>query len=242
MRQKVENRLCPLPDPPLETEAAKPVKLTRRQRRSLEAAEERDRKNQQEWRTITTMLFQNSTAVGRALVRQMPRSADQQQFINEVMQSVHDGSFLIDRLGTELVIDKRLAAVLISFRKQLIEKYGAGPENTMLIDTAVTYYRNFLEVNGWKGNLALQIEHDFFSRPGPTVEYRRRNGGPEALLKGLKVEEMLKRCLPALLEIAESYARELRNALAALERRRSAPSETVERSQPIRCRIVFRPQ
>ena len=40
----------------------------------------------------------------------------------------------------------------------------------MLIDRAVSAYRDFIRITGWTGNLSIHIEGEFFGADGPKLE------------------------------------------------------------------------
>ncbi len=143
--------------------------------------------------------------------------------------SNEDGSFLIDRLGAGLVVDQDLAVVLLNLRRRLIDEYDTGPAAMMLIDRAVSAYRDFIRVTGWTGNTALMIEAEFFGRDRPRAGLRDRHGE----IRGLTVEEYINRLGQDLIPLAERCGRVMREALAALETVRAVPSSAVERSKPI---------
>jgi hypothetical protein len=109
----------------------------------------------------------------------------------------------------------------------------------MLIDRAACAYQNFLRVEGWVGNLALRIEHEFFGLKGPNADFRDRYGHEGRAIRGLSVEEHLTHLREGLLPLAERCGRVMREALGALEMLRGAPSQAVERSRPTRISITF---
>ncbi len=61
-------------------------------------------------------------------------------------------------------------------------------------------------------------------------------------VRGLTVEEYIKRLGQDLIPLAERCAHVMREALAALEASRGAPSQAVERSRPARISVVFEPR
>jgi hypothetical protein len=112
-------------------------------------ADERDRQRQLEWAMINQALSDNSMAVTRAMHPWHPREGDRERQIERVMSRYEDGSFLIDRLGAEGVIDRDLVVALLHFRERLIGEYGGGPPAIMLIDRAVAAYQDFIRIAGW---------------------------------------------------------------------------------------------
>ena len=112
----------------------------------------------------------------------------------------------------------------------------------MLIDRAVAAYQDFIRVTGWTGNTALMVEHEFFGRDRPILEFRDRHGRGGRQIQGLTVEEYINRLGQDLIPLAERCARVMREALAALEATRGAPSQAVERSRPARISVMFEPR
>jgi hypothetical protein len=128
-----------------------------------------------------------------------------------------------------LVVDQDLAVVLLDLRRRLIDEYSDTPAAMMLIDRAVAAYQDFIRISGWTGNTALMVEAEFFGRDRPRAGFRDRHGE----IRGLTVEEYINRLGQDLIPLAERCARVMREALAALETVRAAPSSEVERSKPI---------
>ena len=156
-----------------------------------------------------------------------------QRDVERVLTSYEDGSFLIDRLGAGLVIDRDLAVVLLDLRRRLIGEYGDTPAAIMLIDRAVAAYQDFIRISGWTGNTALMVEAEFFGRKKPSAEFQDRHGRGGREIRGLTVEEYINRLGQDLIPLAERCSRVMREALAALETLRTTPSHAVERSKPI---------
>ncbi len=181
-------------------------------------------------------LNDNSLAVVRAM-RRFRNEAEQEQ-VERVLTSHEAGSFLIDRLGAGLVVDQDLAVVLLNLRRRLIDEYGSGPSAMMLIDRAVAAYQDFIRITGWTGNAALMVEAEFFGRDRPRAGFRDSHGE----IRGLTVEEYINRLGQDLIPLAERCARVMREALAALEATRGAPSQVVERSRAARISVVFEPR
>ncbi len=209
----------PLVLPPLEDEPAtenlpEPIPLTPEQMAAQAEADERDRQRQLEWALVVQALNDNSLAVFRAMRRF--RNETEQEQVQRVLTSYEAGSFLVDRLGAGLVVDQDLAVVLLNLRRRLIDEYGTGPAAMMLIDRAVSAYQDFIRISGWTGNTALMVEAEFFGRDRPLGQ--------------------------DLIPLAERCARVMREALAALEATRGAPSQVVERSRAARISVMFEPR
>ena len=168
-----------------------------------------------------------------------PREHDRERQVERVMTSYEDGSFLINRLGAEGVIDQDLAVVLLDLRRRLVDEHGDTPAATMLIDRAVSAYQDFIRVTGWVGNLSIHIEHEFFGLDGPSARFRDRYGREGRTIRGLSVEEHLAHLREGLIPLAERCGRVMREALVALDLLRASPSQAVERSKPIRVSVMF---
>jgi hypothetical protein len=129
--------------------------------------------------------------------------------------------------------------VLLDLRRRLKGEYGDTPAMMMLIDRAIAAYQDFLRTQGWIGNLAISIEHEFFGRNGPSAQFRDRYGREGPTVHGLTVEQHLAHLREDLIPLAERCGRVMREALAALETLRAAPSQAVERSRPTRISVIL---
>jgi hypothetical protein len=223
----------PLEDEPEIENLPEPIPLTPEQLAAQAEAEERDRLRRLDWAAINQALTDNAMAVTRAMSRWYSRPGERENRTEKVMTRFEDGSFLLDRLGALGVIDQDLAVVLLHFRRRLIAEYGGGPAAIMLIDRAVAAYQDFIRISGWTGNTALMVEHEFFGVDRPLPEFRDRHGREGPAIRGLTVEEHINRLGQDLIPLAERCARVMREALAALETLRAAPSHAVERLKPI---------
>jgi hypothetical protein len=219
-----------------------PVPLTPEQIAAQVEADERDRQRRFEWAMILQALSDNSMAVTRAMHPWHPREHDRERQIERVLASYEDGSFLIDRLGAEGVIDRDLVVVLLDLRRRLIGEYGDTPALVMLIDRAVAAYQDFIRIAGWTGNAALMVEAEFFGRDRPRAEFRDRYGREGREIRGLTVEEYINRLGQDLIPLAEGCGRVMREALAALETLRAGPRPVVERSRPMSISVMFEPR
>ncbi len=196
--------LSPLEDEPRIENLSEPIPLTPEQMMAQAEADGRDRQRQREWALVVQALNGNSLVVVRAMRRF--RSETEQEQVERVLTSYEDGSFLIDRLGAGLVIDQDLAVILMDLRRRLIDAYGDTPTSMMLIDRAVAAYRDFIRISGWTGNTALMVEAEFFGRDRPRAGLRDRHGE----IRGLTVEEYVKRLGQDLIPLAERCARVMR--------------------------------
>ena len=237
MKTKVREPQFVLPDQPETDNLPEPFALTPDQIASQAEAVERDRKRKLERAAVDKALSDNSMAVFRAMARF--RDESEQEYVERVLAGFADGRFLVNRLGAAGVGDQELTVVLLDLRRRLMDEYGGVPAAVMLIDRAVSAYQNLIRVEGWVGNLALRIEHEFFGQRGPNADFRDRYGREGRAIRGLSVEEHLAHLREGLIPLAERCGWIMREALAALDMLRAAPSQAVERSKPIRVSIMF---
>ncbi len=115
-------------------------------------------------------------------------------------------------------------------------EYGDTPADDALIDRAVV--PEFHTDQRWTGKATPMVVHEFFGRDRPRARFRDRHGE----IRGLTVEEYINRLGQDLIPLAERCAHVMREALAALEATRGAPSQAVERSRPAGISVVFEPR
>src|SRR5215210_7678918 len=112
-----------------------------------------------------------------------------EQAVADASESYQRGAFLIDQLGAERHLDPPLMAVLLVLRRRLIDEHDATTAaELMLIDLAVISYYHTLRINGWVGNFAALIEHEFFGKQGLSAKFQDRYGRGSHEIKGLRVE------------------------------------------------------
>ena len=108
-------------------------------------------------------------------------------------------------------------ATLWSLRQEMIEDLGAeGTHELMLVDIAVTAYYHMLRFNGWIGDLALQVEHEFFGQESPSAKFKNANG--YGTVQGLRVEDSIGRLGEQLLPLMDRSQRMFIRALRELRR------------------------
>ena len=89
----------------------------------------------------------------------------------EGREAYESGQFLLERLGAERYLDPQLMATILSLRQRLIAESGiTTAAETMLVDLAVLNYYHALRVQGWIGDLALHLEHQFFGQDAPATD------------------------------------------------------------------------
>src|SRR5215213_10784891 len=128
-------------------------------------------------------------------------------------------------------LDPDLMAALLVLRRQLIEEYGAeSAADLMLIDVAVMSYYHTLRINGWVGNLAAEVESEFFGTQGlgVVVDGKRRSTW-DVKVKGLRVVELLHRLDEQILPLLDRSNRMMLRNLKALQdhRRPAMPSVAI---------------
>ncbi len=139
------------------------------------------------------------------------------------------GTFLIERLGAERFLDPPLMAVLLTIRQQLIEDTAAqGMQELLLVDLAVLSYYNVLRIQGWVGNAAMWLEHEFFGQPTPSAAFERRYGRQPT---GLAVEERVQRLTEQFLPLLDRANRMLIKNLTALRELKHGPAPAVAIAQ-----------
>jgi len=143
------------------------------------------------------------------------------------------GAFLIEQLGAERHLDPPLMAVLIALRRRLIEEHDARTAaELMIIDSIVLSYYHLLRVNGWIGNLAIWLEHEFFDTQGLTAKLRDRYGYGAEAIRGLKAEDIVGQLVERLMPLLDRSNRMMLRNLKALQARRetAAPSVSIARA------------
>jgi hypothetical protein len=108
----------------------------------------------------------------------------------------------------------------------------------MLVDMAVIAFANAMRVQSVIGNTALILESEMFCQPTLRAKWRTEYGGRPEDIRGLAVEEHVKRLGEMLLPMAERFHRMAEGAVEALRRQRQAPAVEVERAVPRRVRLM----
>ncbi|SRR5712692_313612 len=126
----------------------------------LRAALEKDRQRAQQIR-------RNASATYRALEgwQSVGSEEDWLKVCADSQEQYESGQFLLERLGATRYLDPKLMVTLLSLRQRLIAEWGiTTAAEAMLVDLAVLNYYHALRVQGWIGDLALHIEHEFFGQ------------------------------------------------------------------------------
>jgi hypothetical protein len=158
------------------------------------------------------------------------RVKDQAAWVEMVQQAdegLATGRFLVDHLGAERYLEPELMATLIALRRRLVcEHRVSSAADLLLVDSALIAWYHTLRINGWIGNFALLIEHEFFQMEGPTAKLRKRYGSG---VESLKAEDMVLRIGEQLLPLLDRLNRLMLRNLRALRdpRQRPAPNVTI---------------
>jgi len=153
---------------------------------------------------------------------------DWEQAVANASEEYQRGAFLIDQLGAERHIDPTLTAVLLVLRRRLIDEHDARTAaELMLIDLAVISYYHTLRINGWVGNFAGLIEHEFFGKEGPSAKLQQRYGRGSHEIQGLRVEDYIHRVGEQLLPLLDRCNRMMIRNLKGLKTMREGPMPSV---------------
>lgn len=147
------------------------------------------------------------------------------QKVEQAEEALANGRFLIDRLGAERQLDPELMAALMVLRRRLIcEHRVTGAADLLLIDSALIAWYHTLRINGWVGNFAMLIEHEFFGTQGPTAKMRDLYGSG---VKSFEAERMVERVGEQLLPLLDRLNRLMLRNLRALRDPRQRPAASV---------------
>jgi hypothetical protein len=176
------------------------------------AALEKDRRHAEQLR-------RDARAAFRAL-EGWQRIGSQEEWVKvceESQEEYQSGQFLLERLGAERHLDPKLMATLLSLRRRLVAEWGiTTAAEMMLVDLAILGYYHALRVQGWVGDLALLIEHEFFGQASPA-----RRGA------GLEVEDQVRRLGEHLMPLLDRANRVLIRNLKAIKELRQGPNPAI---------------
>jgi hypothetical protein len=141
----------------------------------------------------------NARATHRAMEGwQRVQSQEDWERINEESgEQYESGAFLLERLGAERVLDPRLMATILALRQRLIAESGiTTAAETMLVDQAVLSYYHTLRVQGWIGDLAVRIEHEFFGDDAFTEMARKGHRRADRFAVEERVRQLSEQLMP----------------------------------------------
>ena len=159
----------------------------------------------------------------------MVKSQEQwQETVQRAAEDLDTGGFLLERLGAERHLDPQLMAVLLVLRRRLIDEHGASTAaDLLLIDVAVLSYYHTLRINGWIGNFAMLVEHEFFSKESPSAKLQDRYGRGNGRIQGLQADDYIQRIGEQLLPLLDRTNRMMLRNLKALKTLREPATPTV---------------
>src|SRR4051794_32937035 len=97
----------------------------------------------------------------------------------------------------------------------------------MLIDVAVLSFYQTIRIDGWIGNFARLVEHEFFGTQGLSAKLADRYGRHNGKIDGLSVESHVERIGEQLMPLMDRANRMMLRNLRALQTRRQPPSAAV---------------
>ena len=148
-------------------------------------------------------------------------------------EQYESGQFLLERLGAERYLDPKLMATLLSLRQRLIAESGiTTAAEAMLVDLAVLGYYHTLRVQGWIGDLALHIEHQFFGQDALAETGQRPARRPG---RRFSVEEDVRRLSEQFIPLLDRANRMLIRNLKAIKELRQGlvPAIAIGRAEQV---------
>ena len=172
----------------------------------LRAALEKDRQQAQQLRW-------NTRATYRAMEgwQHVGSEEDWRKVCADSREQYASGQFLLERLGAERYLDPKLMATLLSLRQRVIAEWGiTAAAEAMLVDLAVLNYYHALRVQGWIGDLALHIEHEFFGQDALAENGQRPGRRPGRLSVKEDVRRLAEQFMPLLDRANRMFIRNLK--------------------------------
>jgi hypothetical protein len=131
-----------------------------------------------------------------------PRVASEEDWlriIEERGEAYESGGFLLERLGAERYLDPKLMATILTLRQRLLDEWAiTTAAETMLVDLALLSYYNALRVQGWTGDLAVRIEHEFFGDDAFTEMARKGHRRADRFAVEDRVRRLTEQLMPLL--------------------------------------------
>jgi hypothetical protein len=120
--------------------------------------------------------------------------------INEKSREAYEsGDFLLERLGAQRYLDPQLMATILALRQRLIAELAiTTAAEMMLVDLALLSYYHTLRVQGWIGDLAVRIEHEFFGDDAFTEMARKGHRRADRFAVEDRVRQLSEQLLPLL--------------------------------------------
>jgi hypothetical protein len=191
------------------------------------AALEKDRQRAQHLR-------RNARATYRAMEGWKVRGEeDWLEVCTDSREQYESGGFFLERLGAERYLDPQLMATLLALRQRLIAEWGiTTAAEMMLLDLALLDYYHALRVQGWIGDLALHIEHQFFGQDALAENGQRPGRRPG---RRFSVEEDVRRLSEQLMPLLDRANRMLIRNLKAIKELRQGlvPAIAIGRAEQV---------
>ena len=147
-------------------------------------------------------------------------------------EAYESGGFLLERLGAQRYLDPKLMATLLSLRQRLLDEWAiTSAAETMLVDLALLSYYDALRVQGWTGDLAVRIEHEFFGDDAFTKMAREGHRRTERFA----VEDRVRRLSEQLMPLFDRANRMMIRNLKAIKelRQGQVPAVAIGRAEQV---------
>jgi hypothetical protein len=164
-----------------------------------------------------------------------PRVASEQDWlriIEESREAYESGGFLLERLGAERYLDPKLMATILSLRQRLLDELAiTSAAETMLVDLALLSYYHALRVQGWTGDLASRIEHEFFGDDA----FTKLVNGQRSIADRFAVAERVQRLSEQLMPVFDRANRMMIRNLKAIKelRQGQVPAIAIGRAEQV---------
>jgi hypothetical protein len=193
----------------------------------LRAALEKDRQRAQQVRWDARATFRAMEGWQRVRSEE-----DWLKVCSDSQEQYESGRFFLERLGAERHLDPNLMATLWFLRQRLIAEWGiTTAAEMMLLDVALLGYYHALRAQGWIGDLALHIEHEFFGQDALAENGQRRGRRPGRF----SVEEDVRRLSEQLMPLLDRANRMLIRNLQAIKELRQGrvPAIAIGRAEQV---------
>jgi hypothetical protein len=143
----------------------------------------------------------NARATHRAMEgwQRVGSQEDWMRINEESREAYESGGFLLEQLGAQRYLDPNLMATILALRQRLIAEWAiTTAAEMMLVDLALLSYYHALRVQGWTGDLAVRIEHEFFGDDAFTEMARKGHRRADRFAVEDRVRQLSERLMPLL--------------------------------------------
>jgi hypothetical protein len=182
----------------------------------------------------------NARATHRAMQgwQRIQSQEDWERINEESGEQYESGAFLLERLGADRFLDPRLMATILALRQRLIAESGiTTAAETMLVDQAVLSYYHTLRVQGWIGDLAVRIEHEFFGDDAFTEMARKGHRRADRFA----VEDRVRQLSEQLMSLSDRANRMMIRNLKAIKELRQGQVPAVAIGRADQVTVTSRP-